>query len=68
MLKLIDKMMNFFEKSDDKDKVARISLTKLEHIYYKNDLLYEKTKTLLKTNPEKKNEIYFMDQPSCQVV
>lgn len=54
-------MMNFFEKSDDKDKVARISLTKLEHIYYKNDLLYEKTKTLLKTNPEKKNEIYFMD-------
>ena len=68
LLKLIDKMMTFFDKRGDQDKVARISILKLEHIYYKNDSLYENTKEILKKSPEKLKEIYFMDKPSREVV
>ena len=53
LLKLVDKMMKFFETIDDQEKVARISLIKLEHIYYKNDRIYEQTKELLKGKPQK---------------
>ena len=61
-------MMDFFNKRGDQDKVARISMLKLEHIYYKNDSLYENTKQILKKSPEKMKEIYFMDKPTREVV
>jgi len=41
-------MLAFFKEINDEEKTSRISLLKLEHIYYKNDSLYEKSKTLLK--------------------
>lgn len=68
LLKLIDKMMTFFDKRGDQDKVARISILKLEHIYYKNDSLYENTKEILKKSPEKLKEIYFLEKSSREVV
>lgn len=41
-------MLAFFKDIEDEEKTARISLLKLEHIYYKKDSLYEKSKALLK--------------------
>lgn len=68
LLKLVDKMIDYFNELNDQTKVARISLIKLEHIYYKNDLLYENTRKLLHNKPEKLQEIYFLNQPSREVV
>jgi len=68
LLKLIDKMIKYFEQLGHHDKVARISLIKLEHIYYKNDLLYENTRKLLESKKAKLEDIYFMDRPSREVV
>lgn len=47
LLKLVDKISMYFQVLGDEEKIARISLIKLEHIYYKNDLLYENTKKIL---------------------
>jgi len=48
LLKQCDNMLVFFKDIEDEEKTARISLLKLEHIYYKKDSLYEKSKALLK--------------------
>jgi len=57
-------MLAFFKEINDEEKTSRISLLKLEHIYYKNDSLYEKSKTLLKKQPEKLKELYFLNESS----
>jgi hypothetical protein len=44
LLKQCDNVIEFLQKHNEKEKIARIGLIKLEHIYYKNDSLYEKTK------------------------
>jgi len=67
LVKQCDNLIAYLKKQDDKEKVARVGLIKLEHIYYKNDSLYEKTKQALKGNTEKLAEIYFLDKPSVEV-
>lgn len=64
----MDLMIDYFNSQKDEEKVARISLIKLEHIYYKNDLLYENTKKLLHNKPQKLKEIYFLNKPSKEAV
>ena len=44
LLKQCDNVIEFLKKHNEQEKIARIGLIKLEHIYYKNDSLYEKTK------------------------
>lgn len=44
--------MAYLEKQNESEKVAKVAIVKLEHIYYKNDSLYEKTKAALKDKPE----------------
>lgn len=61
-------MINYFEEQGDEEKVSRISLIKLQHIYYKNDLLYENTRKLLHNKPDKMKEIYFLDKASKDMV
>lgn len=61
-------MIGYFSTKGDQINVARISLIKLEHIYYKNDLLYENTRKLLQSKPEQLSEIYFLDRPSRDVM
>lgn len=47
LLRLIDRMIDLVQGLGDEIQIARISLMKLEHIYYKKDSLYENTKKLL---------------------
>lgn len=68
LIKQCDAINKFLEKHQEWEKIARISLVKLEHIYYKNDNLYEKTKAALKNKPKELEQLYFMDQPSEKVV
>jgi len=68
LLKQCDSVIDYFNSLGDEAKVARISFIKLEHIYYKNDSLYTKTKEQLKNKPEQLKELYFLDKPSEQVV
>jgi len=34
--------MNFLTESKDLNKASRIAILKLDHLYFKNDVLYEK--------------------------
>ena len=56
------------KKHNENEKIARIGLIKLEHIYYKNDSVYVKTKELLKDKPEKLNDLYFLEGSSHEIV
>jgi len=57
-------MLVFFKDINDEEKTSRISLLKLEHIHYKKDSLYEKSKALLKNKPEQLKKLYFLDGSS----
>jgi translation initiation factor 3 subunit C len=59
LIKQCDALMTYLGQFEDPVKVARVGLIKLDHIYYKNDQIYSKTKEALKGKPEKLNEIYF---------
>ena len=48
LLKQFDATLSFLKNLKESEKVARISLMKLEHLYYKNDSIYEKTRETLK--------------------
>lgn len=61
LIKQCDAIIKFLEKHQEWEKIARISLVKLEHIYYKNDNLYEKTKVALKNRPKELEQLFFMD-------
>ena len=67
-IKQCDAFMAYLTKQKDHEKSAKIGLIKLDHIYYKNDELYEKTKVALKGKPDKLAELYFLDAPSAEVI
>lgn len=48
LLKQLDSIIDFLYCLNENEKAARLSLIKLEHIYYKNDSIYERTKEALK--------------------
>lgn len=68
LLKQLDEAIEFLSKLGEAEKVARVSLMKLEHIYYKNDSIYEKTKEALKGQPEKLAEIYIPEGNSADTI
>jgi len=68
LVKQCDNLIAYLKKQKDMEKVARVGLIKLEHIYYKKDSLYEKTKAALKGDAVRLAEIYFLDKPSAEVV
>lgn len=68
LLRQLDDAIAFLTRLNEKEKVARISLMKLEHIYYKNDSIYERTKQALKGQPDKLAQIYFPERPSAEIV
>jgi len=68
LLKQCDNIMKFFAKHNENEKVAQVGLVKLDHIYYKNDSLYEMTKKTLKDKPKELGELYFLTEPSQKVV
>lgn len=68
LTKQCDAIMEYLSKQSDQEKQARVGLIKLERIYYKHDSLYEKTRAALKGQTDKLNEIYFLEEPSQDVV
>ena len=68
MIKLCDIIMAFLAKHKEDEKIARIGLVKLEHIYYKKDTLYELTRKKLENNPVKLEELYLPDEPTEDMI
>ena len=64
LLKQCDVIINYFTENDDPQKAAKIAILKLEHIYYKNDSVYAKTKVALKNKPEQMAAVYFLKKAS----
>lgn len=63
-----DSLIAYLSQFSDDVKVARVGLIKLDHIYYKHDQIYAKTKEALKGSPEKLKEIYIPTGPTEKVV
>jgi len=61
LIKQCDNVISYLENHEDWEKSARIGLIKLEHVYYKHDSLYARTKEALKNKPDKLAELYFLD-------
>lgn len=56
------------KQNGEEEKVAKVGIIKLEHIYYKNDSLYTKTREALKDKPAALEQIYFLAGPSQEVI
>jgi hypothetical protein len=56
-------VQKYLQEFNDNEKSARVSLLKIDHIYYKNDLLYSKIAARLsekkKSNPAE--EVYMIN-------
>ena len=68
LIKMCDSVIDYLRKHDDKQKIAHIGLIKLDHIYYKHDSIYEKTKEALKGKADKLKDLYFIEGASADVV
>ena len=68
LLYQFDEAIAFLTKLKESEKVARVSLMKLDHIYYKTDNVYARTKEALKGQPDKLKEVYLIDGPSDKLV
>lgn len=61
LIRQCDSVMTYLCKQQgEQDKVAKVGLIKLEHIYYKHDSLYTKTREALKNQPAALEKIYFL--------
>lgn len=60
--------MEYFIANGEEPKAAKIATLKLEHIYYKNDAVYAKTKEALKNQPKKLEALYFLSKPSTEEI
>jgi len=68
LIEQCDALMAYLGQFSDPVKVARVGLIKLDHIYYKHDQIYTKTKEALKGKPDRLKEIYFLKDPSEKVI
>lgn len=68
LIELCDELAAYLSQVSDPVLVTRVGLIKLDHIYYKHDQIYAKTKEALKGKPEKLKEIYFHKEPSEKVI
>jgi len=60
--------MQYFLQNGEEQKAAKIAILKLEHIYYKNDSVYTKTREALKNQPKKLEAVYFLSQPATDEI
>lgn len=60
--------MQYFISNDEEQKAAKIAILKLEHIYYKNDSVYTKTREALKNQPKKLEAVYFLTKASTEEI
>lgn len=62
---LSDQLIKFFSEFNDNEKVARIAVMKIDHLYYKHDALLKKIKDNL--NGQSK-EVYLLEKESQQTL
>jgi len=60
--------MQYFIQNDEEEKAAKIAILKIQHIYYKNDSVYAKTKEALKSQPKKLEALYFLSKPATEEI
>jgi translation initiation factor 3 subunit C len=68
LIQQCDELMKYLEQFSDPVKVARVGLIKLDHVYYKNDQIYAKTKLALKGKPDKLKELYCPSEPTDKLI
>lgn len=68
MLRKFDETVEFLKSLKEHEKIARLALMKLEHVYYKSDSVYKRTKEQLKNQPDKLKEIYMLEGSSEQII
>ena len=68
LIRQCDDMIAYLNRQGDMEKVARVGLIKLEHIYFKQDSLYDRVKEQLKNHPAKLAEVYFLNKPSGELI
>lgn len=68
LIKLCDTLIAYLTIQNDQEKIASISLIKLDHIYYKHDDIYNKTKDKLKNDKTKLAELYFPEGSTQTIV
>lgn len=49
---LCDQVQNFLVEQGDASKASRVAILKLDHLYYKNDSIYEKINSNVQVNDE----------------
>jgi hypothetical protein len=68
LIKLCDSLIVYLTLQNDDEKIARISLIKLDHIYYKHDDIYTKTKDKLKGDKKNLADLYFPEGSTQETV
>jgi len=68
LIKQCQKIMNYLQRAGEHENRARVGLIMLEHIYYKNDSLYERTKKSLENKPALLEQIYIPEEASEKVI
>jgi translation initiation factor 3 subunit C len=64
LIKQCERTMEFLKRASDVENQQRVALIMLEHVYFKTDSLYAKTKEALKNHPDKLKELWI---PSTSV-
>lgn len=64
---LCDQIMAFLSESRDLNKASRIAILKLDHIYFKNDVLYEKIRSA-NVQDDEDNKPYIINENSEKVI
>lgn len=61
-------IMRFLAHAQDFENQARVGMVMLEHVYYKSDSLYEKTRAALKGKPDQLSLIHMPEKSSVEEV
>jgi hypothetical protein len=64
-LTMIDQIIDFLLTHDDKSKASRVAIIKLDHLYYRNDLMYVK---FANASTEDSNTPYSLKEDSNKVL
>jgi translation initiation factor 3 subunit C len=61
LLQVISSVQSFLSEFSDNEKQARAAILKMEHLYYKHDSLYQKSKAKKDTSKRDDDLVYIED-------
>lgn len=59
---MCDIAYKYVEEFGDNEKIARIAIIKIEHLYYKHDSFYTKVREQLSTTKKASDDIYLINE------